>query len=380
MSNFYKWNKNKPTSAAKVKVSISTGEFKKLLNLKGLDGQKIESLDRLNKAIKDDKWVNNHRQMITITGVRIPVQGHNSMEFMEVYHFLPEEAGNIIIVSPELVAKSGGDFDVDKLTTLFPQFYLDENSNPTLYSSITDAKISAKYDDLKQEFTRRKLSPSSKLIADIFGISEKQMDNLIAEEVFEEDKFPSKEQFIRYFKKAALQNELNQVIREVLEQPSNFKQLLLPNSTDIFEEEADKLREAKLGKETPYWGKIATAQENYNQFASNLGGKKSLGIGAVFNAFFPSLQQTGAYLNTSYINQWGTPKELEIFLPHNKKGENGLLKWRASSEIIDFENLFPISITDITFDSTTTDVEYFTADVTFKFTDYTVRDKNFRPL
>ena len=83
-----------------------------------------------------------------------------------------------------------------------------------------------------------------------------------------------------------------------------------------------KLREAKLGKETPYWGKIATAQENYNQFASNLGGKKSLGIGAVFNAFFPSLQQTGAYLNTSYINQWGTPKELEIFLPHNKKGEN----------------------------------------------------------
>lgn len=51
-----------------------------------------------------------------------------------------------------------------------------------------------------------------------------------------------------------------------------------------------------------------------------------------------------------------------------------------TNRIIDFERLFPISITDITFDSTTTDVEYFTADVTFKFTDYTIRDKNFKPL
>jgi len=51
-----------------------------------------------------------------------------------------------------------------------------------------------------------------------------------------------------------------------------------------------------------------------------------------------------------------------------------------TNRIIDFENLFPISITDITFDSTATDVEYFTADVTFKFTDYTIRDKNFKPV
>lgn len=51
-----------------------------------------------------------------------------------------------------------------------------------------------------------------------------------------------------------------------------------------------------------------------------------------------------------------------------------------TNRIIDFQNLFPINITDITFDSTANDVEYFTADVSFKFTDYTIRDKNFKPV
>ena len=53
---------------------------------------------------------------LTMVGVRIPVQGLNSMEFMEIYEFLPPAAGNIVVVPAEIVAKSGGDFDIDKLT------------------------------------------------------------------------------------------------------------------------------------------------------------------------------------------------------------------------------------------------------------------------
>ena len=51
-----------------------------------------------------------------------------------------------------------------------------------------------------------------------------------------------------------------------------------------------------------------------------------------------------------------------------------------TNRIIDFERLFPISITDLSFDSTVTDVEYLTADITFKFTDYTFRNKRFKTL
>ncbi len=47
---------------------------------------------------------------------------------------------------------------------------------------------------------------------------------------------------------------------------------------------------------------------------------------------------------------------------------------------IDYENLFPISLSPIDFDATVQDIEYFTAQVVFKFTNYTIRDKNFNKL
>lgn len=76
------------------------------------------SFKRLNEIIKTDAWLehDNNRKKIQITGVRIPVQGANSTEFAEVWDFLPPSAGPIIIIPAEIVAKSGGDFDVDKLT------------------------------------------------------------------------------------------------------------------------------------------------------------------------------------------------------------------------------------------------------------------------
>ena len=80
------------------------------------------SLARLNETIQDPEWLKiaGNRDMITMVGVRIPVQGHNSMEFMVVKVFLPEASGNIIIPPAEIVAKSGSDFDVDKLTIMMP--------------------------------------------------------------------------------------------------------------------------------------------------------------------------------------------------------------------------------------------------------------------
>ena len=41
-----------------------------------------------------------------------------------------------------------------------------------------------------------------------------------------------------------------------------------------------------------------------------------------------------------------------------------------------FENLFPVSLTTLEFDATQTDLEYFTAEVTFKYTIYNIRDIN----
>jgi len=76
------------------------------------------SFNRLNEMLKVQEWKNDdsNRKKIHISGVRIPTQGPNSVEFAEIWEFLPPAAGPIIIIPREVVAKSGGDFDVDKLT------------------------------------------------------------------------------------------------------------------------------------------------------------------------------------------------------------------------------------------------------------------------
>ncbi len=104
------------TSAMKVAIAMQ-GDFFNLLKRQDIavydtvDGQRVlnqkASLAKLNQLIKDDNWVAENRDLIRMTAVRIPVQGLNSMEFMEVYEFLDPTAGNIIIPPTEIVAKSG---------------------------------------------------------------------------------------------------------------------------------------------------------------------------------------------------------------------------------------------------------------------------------
>ena len=48
--------------------------------------------------------------------------------------------------------------------------------------------------------------------------------------------------------------------------------------------------------------------------------------------------------------------------------------------VIKFKDLFPVSLTSLTFDTSLTDVEYLTADVVFKYTIYDILDKSGKTL
>ena len=48
--------------------------------------------------------------------------------------------------------------------------------------------------------------------------------------------------------------------------------------------------------------------------------------------------------------------------------------------IVDFKNIFPVSLSGLQFDATMTDVEYITAEVTFKHQEFSINDKNNKPL
>ncbi len=47
---------------------------------------------------------------------------------------------------------------------------------------------------------------------------------------------------------------------------------------------------------------------------------------------------------------------------------------------VNFKDLFPVSLSTITFDATDTDIEYFTADVSFKYTIYNLTDMENKAL
>ena len=55
-------------------------------------------------------------------------------------------------------------------------------------------------------------------------------------------------------------------------------------------------------------------------------------------------------------------------------------RWRGTAFVIDFQQLFPVALTNLQFDATIGDVEYITAQVTFKHQQFFIRDKDFKKL
>lgn len=308
---FYHPGEDGKTRAMKVAIALQ-GDFENLLNLKHIDGKPIETRQRLNEMIKNEEWLNteDNRKKITMAAVRIPVQGLNSMEFMEVYEFLDPAAGNLIMLPTEIVAKSGGDYDVDKLTTFFPN--IDKNGN--LYKPATSNK-------------------------DFMAEANKIKDKKARKRFIEQQKFATQNQFI-------------DSIRSILELPENFAPLVRPNDTYILKDLADKLQDdvSTYDKFTKHNGEVnmkgnkkiisptTTLEPLYNlsKHEENLVGKAVLGIAAVENKLSPMFDAAGGkmpltYKATKYDRATGryvvdtknpTSYEMRLILRHNKIGDH----------------------------------------------------------
>lgn len=333
---FYHKGKDGKTKAMKVKIALQ-GEFKKLLNLKDKEGRTVYSIERLNELIKDEAWLNegDNRRMITMIGVRIPVQGLNSMEFMEVYEFLPEVAGNIIIPPAEIVGKSGSDFDIDKLAVMMPSFrFLNgevralgiQNAEQTrkLYEDYKKYKLqkakeikSAKRSDVLED-----IAGYDRLMVSIFGYTAEELDEEFVLLLQEEGKIVSEEDFAyRLNGSKAIENDLLWSIKSLLEQESNYETLIRPNDTDIVLPIADEMRDLipAYKKKTITGSRALSYEFNLDKHASNNAGKATLGIGAVGNKWNPLFNRIGAYLNPSAGISTAEKEKLEAKRASKKK-------------------------------------------------------------
>ena len=107
--------------------------------------------------------------------------------------------------------------------------------------------------------------------------------------------------------------------------------------------------------------------------------------------------------NYMEVQNWmrglGYPEKLSQFSDLDKEGlttdfyyaqrganvySDGTLQILSSSLVpkfqVNFRDLFPYSLSTVTFDATDTDIQYFTSDVSFKYTIYSITDLSGNPL
>ena len=350
--------RNGKTMAAKVKIALQ-GDFEYLFYLNHSDGKQIaiknedgtldynSSLDRLNEMLRDESWLDtdNHRSMITMVGVRIPTQGLNSMEFMEVYQFIPKTASNVIILPAEIVAKSGADFDIDKLTVLMP------NLSKSYKTDVpNDALKELQTANPELDFSRKNVG---RLINAIKNDQEESFTPEDRKVVKAIERFTTTEvSYKTNDSEKGLENNIITDIKNILELPENFASLTRPNGTDIlYPIQADLAYEVneydpsftyqsdnKLKKGQISATRIFEIEYNlYKHYTNNIG-KHTLGLGAVDNTFNTLLTRINAYMNPKTAD--GVRQEL--YLPHvsvKVDGEDAI----SLASIMDVNGEFRIS-------------------------------------
>lgn len=308
------------TKAMRVKVALIK-EWTKLLNTTHMDGKKMGTLERLNEALRDDKWREENRRKITMIGYRIPTQGANSMEFMEIHEFLPPVAGSIVILPAEIVAKAGSDYDIDKLPIIRPSLTDDgelADEAPEVYEKQME-KIRAKLKDL---FTKEKdinsvrrdhdYSDVDRVMDKIaFGYDAEDIENEIDGLILDNDEIAElldKYMRVASNRQGALTNKAIDLYKEVLSSPQMFKQLILPNNVDLMKPIAqdiakmvglagfDKDGETKEFTNTD----VLKYRSNNVKFEQLLSGKRDVSIFAKANVQSQLLQQAGMTVNPKY--------------------------------------------------------------------------------
>jgi exodeoxyribonuclease-5 len=287
-------------------------------------------------GVSEVEPVDKNRSFITMVAARIPVQGLNSMEFMEVYEFLPEEAGNIVILPAEIVAKSGGDFDIDKMFTMMPNI-------SAKYKKISDKSLKTISDEFGRTVTRQEIEELEEKYADVDNeepFTDEEIMILDLVDTLSEDEISVKLDKSRKSVKG-IENALIKDSVDILSMPENRIKLITPNGIDILKGIADDMAYIDRGEE-PGTSKSPTEifelGRNLYKHQSNSIGKAVLGIIAVANTFNTLFARTGLIMSEDRIITYkkdGTPVYAgqNLYLPHNSINGNISLSSAYSTDL-----------------------------------------------
>jgi len=317
-------------------------------------------------------------RLLKIIGFRIPTQGLNSIESFVIKDFLPEGLGESVVLPTEIVAKTGSDFDIDKMYMYFNNFvrvkgevkYLDRNYTYENYAEdlqeqlirriVSDTANSAQYGAIKKliKDAYKYVSANEEVVelqdiidyleenrGKLASITQELLDDSIAtlKEVIENDEDIAEAPISRLeYEKRVLENEMYEIFHEIILHPDNAKQLLTPITSADWKEMSLKVQWVKSGKKTSFeefkrlkeqeikntpYNKLVELEYNLDVATRFLDGQTAIGITAIHSTFHILSQKLGLKIADTYtIFNTSTKKKetksTKVYLQHNNN--NGI--------------------------------------------------------
>lgn len=306
------------------------------------DGFNLKKLTDLLNELISEGYLDSE---VTFKGLRIPNQELSSNEIVKVKNFLMPTMSKLVVINAETVAKTGSDFDIDKMNIYFK--YLNKDLKTIEYTTETTEEATRERFKLNSQ---EKLTELFDLILDkdISDITkeiskyQESMANLKKEykedlEEFSELKSLSKEAYNNYI------TEVKKIISDIKDDLINYNTENYPFSLQMDNSDIELLSSVQSYKEL-------------NNFLYSLKNKKELELGQNFIELREQKNQAQIDLNTFYetIKYKGDPfknsefrklhseyklksKELESYL--EKNGNENKLK-NVKNLLLQLNSLF----------------------------------------
>lgn len=317
--------------AIDVAVSFNIKNYLPLLNLKH-NGETLKvykeingkrkldikaSINKLNQAINDPIWRESNSKALRIISYRIPTQGLESIDILNIREFLQPETGNVIIVPGNLVAKTGSDFDIDKMNIVRPEFLLTKSD----IKNIVQSEVIQKKNFIRQ-YKNSMLLKEELTIESLTAILEKDNpDGLIeftlrsAWEEFYEDENINQDKIFSIPETPV--NEIIAVTFDLLSDTSMIDKMHAPLENFILERIAKKLGLSSINLIKVNTDLFTKSYINFIRSTMVEGGKE-LGIGAVASSMNQLIKLSDISLNENYADNTGTFKKTMILFDTKK--------------------------------------------------------------
>ena len=104
----------------------------------------------VNSLLADNSFDDKEMDMFKCIGVRIPTQGYNFMDFMQINEFIDPALGPTIVLPKEMVEKNGSDYDIDNMPIMFPHIAQYQNTDGNnVVGFVNDAFINGLEEEIK---------------------------------------------------------------------------------------------------------------------------------------------------------------------------------------------------------------------------------------